>query len=184
MDQVGGPPPRGPVPRSGPGSRGPHPSPANTAPPTGYGGSGSHKDIKLTLLNKQADKGNRKRYLPSDKDRPGSPVSKRMALSPDRGRDKRIPGRAPPSPRTERPKAQAARPPVTQGDRKRPLSPPPKSSGKAQAAPSGKSVAPGSSAGAGSNKPSNTLSRREELLKQLKAVEDAIARKRAKMPAK
>lgn len=190
MDLPGGPPQRGtqrdPVPRSGPGSRGPHPSPANMAPPASYGGSGSHKDIKLTLLNKQADKGNRKRYLPLDKDRPGSPANKRMALSPDRGRDKRIPGRAPPSPRTERPKAPAPRPTATQGDRKRPLSPPPKSSGKAQAAPSNKSAAPGSASAAvpGSNKPSNTLSRREELLKQLKAVEDAIARKRAKMPAK
>lgn len=30
----------------------------------------------------------------------------------------------------------------------------------------------------------STLSRREELLKQLKAVEDAIARKRAKIPGK
>lgn len=187
MDQPGGPPQRAnPAPRSGPGSRGPHPSPGNTGPPASYGGSGSHKDIKLTLLNKQVDKGNRKRYLPSDKDRPGSPASKRMALSPDRGRDKRVPARAPPSPRTERPKAPGMRPAAAQGDRKRPMSPPPKSSGKAQAAPSGKSVAPGSAsaAGSGSGKPSNTLSRREELLKQLKAVEDAIARKRAKMPAK
>lgn len=64
--------------------------------------------------------------------------------------------------------------------RKRPLSPPPKSSGKGPAAPSGRAAVPGS----GSNKPGNTLSRREELLKQLKAVEDAIARKRAKIPAK
>lgn len=59
--------------------------------------------------------------------------------------------------------------------RKRPLSPPPKPSGKGPAAPG---------AGSGSNKPGNTLSRREELLKQLKAVEDAIARKRAKIPTK
>lgn len=66
--------------------------------------------------------------------------------------------------------------------RKRPLSPPPKSSGRGPAAASGRPLVPG--AGSGSNKPSNTLSRREELLKQLKAVEDAIARKRAKIPAK
>lgn len=50
-------PPRGvnPAPRSGPGSRGNHPihPPAGTmGPPGSYGGSGSHKDIKLTLLNK------------------------------------------------------------------------------------------------------------------------------------
>lgn len=48
----------------------------------------------------------------------------------------------------------------------------------------GSASAAGSGSGSGSNKPSNTLSRREELLKQLKAVEDAIARKRAKIPAK
>lgn len=82
--------------------------------------------------------------------------------------------------------------------RKRPLSPPPKSSsgkgpggGAAMAAPPGSKpgipasafAASGGGAGPGS-KPSNTLSRREELLKQLKAVEDAIARKRAKIPTK
>lgn len=39
----------------------------------------------LDSSQQQGDKGNRKRYLPSDKDRPGSPLSKRMALSPDRG---------------------------------------------------------------------------------------------------
>lgn len=49
-------------------------------------------------------------------------------------------------------------------------------------APSGRPAVPASASGA--NKPSNTLSRREELLKQLKAVEDAIARKRAKIPTK
>ncbi len=37
------------------------------------------------FFQQQGDKSNRKRYLPSDKDRQGSPVSKRMALSPDRG---------------------------------------------------------------------------------------------------
>nr|XP_020480229.1 zinc finger CCCH domain-containing protein 18-like [Monopterus albus] len=192
-----GPPPRAgnPVPRTGPVSRGGHPvhpPPGNMGPPGSYGGSGSHKDIKLTLLNKQGDKGSRKRYLPSDKDRPGSPLSKRMAMSPDRGRDRRIPGRPPLSPRMERPRGQGPRPVLPQGDRKRPLSPPPKSSGKGPATPSGKPAGPGpasatgsgSSSGSGSNKPSNTLSRREELLKQLKAVEDAIARKRAKIPAK
>uniref|UniRef100_A0AAQ4QXL8 C3H1-type domain-containing protein n=1 Tax=Gasterosteus aculeatus aculeatus TaxID=481459 RepID=A0AAQ4QXL8_GASAC len=191
-----GAPPRGgnPMPRSGPGSRGGHPvhpPPGIMGPPGSYGGSGSHKDIKLTLLNKQqADKGNRKRYLPADKDRPGSPLSKRVAMSPDRGRDKRIPGRPILPPRMDRPRGQGPRPMPPQGDRKRPLSPPAKSSGKGPAAPFGKPPAPGSTSAAGSgsssgtNKPSNTLSRREELLKQLKAVEDAIARKRAKIPTK
>lgn len=114
--------------RSGPANRGihpPHPPPGLMGPPGSRGGSGSHKDIKLTLLNKvsvtpvlwccrgnvgscgtrtsvpsfnrcsflfscrhiwkqQADK-SRKRYLASEKARPGSPPSKRMAFSPDRG---------------------------------------------------------------------------------------------------
>ncbi|KAM8891121.1 zinc finger CCCH domain-containing protein 18 isoform 2-T3 [Spinachia spinachia] len=184
-------PPRGgnPMARSGPGSRGGppvHPPPGIMGPPGSYGSSGSHKDIKLTLLNKQEDKGNRKRYLPADKDRPGSPLSKRVAMSPDRGRDKRIPGRPILPPRMDRPRGQGPRPMPAQGDRKRPLSPPAKSSGKGLVAPLGKPPAPGSTsaAGSGTNKPSNTLSRREELLKQLKAVEDAIARKRAKIPTK
>lgn len=145
-----------------------------------------------TFREQQGDKGNRKRYMPSDKDRPSSPPSKRMTVSPDRGRDKRIPGRPPLSPRMDRPRGQGPRPMPPQGDRKRPLSPPPKSSGKGPVAPSGKPATPnfpsatgsGSGSGSGSNKPSNTLSRREELLKQLKAVEDAIARKRAKIPTK
>lgn len=44
-----------PVPRSGPGNRAPnslHPPPTAMGPPGSYGGSGSHKDIKLTLLTK------------------------------------------------------------------------------------------------------------------------------------
>lgn len=190
-----------PMPRSGPGNRGAnsmHPPPTAMGPPGSHGGSGSHKDIKLTLLAKQGDRGNRKRYLPSDKERPTSPLSKRMAMSPDRGRDKRIPGRPPPSPRMERPRGQGPRAMPPQGERKRPLSPPPKSSsgkgpsGPASAAPPGSKpgvpgsafAAAGAGPGSGSGKPGNTLSRREELLKQLKAVEDAIARKRAKIPTK
>ncbi|GAA6101742.1 zinc finger CCCH domain-containing protein 18 isoform X2 [Tachysurus ichikawai] len=163
--------------RSAPGNRG---HPMNAPPMSSAGGYGSHKDIKLTLLNKQqADRSNRKRYFPADKDRPTSPLSKRMALSPDRGRDRR-PGRSPLSPRMDRPRGQGPRPMPPQGDRKRPQSPPPKSTGKGLTASAGKSPAPVS----GSGKPSSTLSRREELLKQLKAVEDAIARKRAKIPGK
>lgn len=133
MDPPGAPPRGGnPAHRSGPANRGVHhlhPQPGVMGPPGGRGGSGSHKDIKLTLLNKvnvapvlpcrhgngsrcgaerlyrltwvlalksvffchhvwkqqQADKSSRKRYLSSDKNRPGSPPSKRMAFSPDRG---------------------------------------------------------------------------------------------------
>lgn len=49
--------PRGgnPAHRSGPPNRGvhpPHPPPGVMGPPGSRGGSGSHKDIKLTLLNK------------------------------------------------------------------------------------------------------------------------------------
>uniref|UniRef100_A0A8C9JDP3 Zinc finger CCCH-type containing 18 n=1 Tax=Panthera tigris altaica TaxID=74533 RepID=A0A8C9JDP3_PANTA len=44
----------------------------------------AHKEIKLTLLNKAADKGSRKRYEPSDKDRQSPPPAKRANLSPDR----------------------------------------------------------------------------------------------------
>ncbi|KAG7263695.1 hypothetical protein CRUP_007763 [Coryphaenoides rupestris] len=195
-------PPRGGnfMPRMGPGNRGGHHMhhmPGNMGPPGNYGGSGSHKDIKLTLLNKQqqGDRGNRKRYMPSDKERPGSPLSKRMAMSPGCGRDRRMPGRPIFPPRMDRPRGPGPRPMPPQGDsRKRPLSPPAKSSGKGPSTPSGKPAAPGmggpagsggsAAGGSGSAKPSNTLSRREELLKQLKAVEDAIARKRAKIPAK
>ena len=65
--------------------------------------------------------------------------------------------------------------------RKRQLSPQSKSSSKVTSVP-GKASEPGPT-GAKAGK-SSTLSRREELLKQLKAVEDAIARKRAKIPGK
>lgn len=65
--------------------------------------------------------------------------------------------------------------------RKRQLSPQSKSSSKVTSVP-GKGSEQGPAAAKGSK--SSTLSRREELLKQLKAVEDAIARKRAKIPGK
>lgn len=137
----------------------------------------AHKEIKLTLLNKAADKGSRKRYEPSDKDRQ-SPPAKRANLSPDRGSRDRKSGGRPGSPKPERQRGQNARAPVAPADRKRQLSPQSKSSSKVTSVP-GK----GSEAGAKAGKAS-TLSRREELLKQLKAVEDAIARKRAKIPGK
>ena len=56
MDPSGMPPRGGGhMPRSGPPNRGGHhmhPPPGSMGPPGAYGGSGSHKDIKLTLLNK------------------------------------------------------------------------------------------------------------------------------------
>ncbi|XP_059856593.1 zinc finger CCCH domain-containing protein 18 isoform X2 [Delphinus delphis] len=146
----------------------------------------AHKEIKLTLLNKAADKGGRKRYEPSDKDRQSPPPAKRANLSPDRGsRDRKSGGRLS-SPKPERQRGQNSKAPAAPTDRKRPLSPQSKSSSKVTSVPgkaSDTSAAAGASTGTKSGKAS-TLSRREELLKQLKAVEDAIARKRAKIPGK
>ncbi|XP_048210913.1 zinc finger CCCH domain-containing protein 18 isoform X3 [Perognathus longimembris pacificus] len=140
----------------------------------------AHKEIKLTLLNKAADKGSRKRYEPADKDRQ-SPPAKRAALSPERGsRDRKSGGRLG-SPKPERQRSQNSKAPGVLADRKRQPSPQSKSSSKVTSV-SGKAT----DAAAASAKPgkASTLSRREELLKQLKAVEDAIARKRAKIPGK
>lgn len=146
----------------------------------------AHKEIKLTLLNKAAEKGSRKRYEPSDKDRQSPPPAKRANLSPDRGsRDRKSGGRLS-SPKPERQRGQNSKAPGAPTDRKRPLSPPSKSSSKVTSVPgkaSDTSSAATTAAGSKSGKAS-TLSRREELLKQLKAVEDAIARKRAKIPGK
>lgn len=140
----------------------------------------AHKEIKLTLLNKAAEKGSRKRYEPSDKDRQ-SPPAKKANLSPDRGsRDRKSGGRMG-SPKPERQRGQNAKAPAAPADRKRPLSPQSKSSSKVTSVP-GKATDTATT-GTKSGKAS-TLSRREELLKQLKAVEDAIARKRAKIPGK
>ncbi|XP_058530166.1 zinc finger CCCH domain-containing protein 18 isoform X2 [Ochotona princeps] len=139
----------------------------------------AHKEIKLTLLNKAADRGSRKRYEPSDKERQ-SPPAKRANLSPERGARDRKSGGRPGSPKAERQRGQNARAPAAPADRKRQLSPQSKSSSKVTSVP-GRA----SEAGAGSKSgKASTLSRREELLKQLKAVEDAIARKRAKIPGK
>nr|XP_004666118.1 zinc finger CCCH domain-containing protein 18 isoform X2 [Jaculus jaculus] len=140
----------------------------------------AHKEIKLTLLNKAADKGSRKRYEPSDKDRQ-SPPAKRANLSPDRGSRDRKSGGKLGSPKPERQRGQNSKAPTAPTDRKRPLSPQSKSSSKVTSVP-GKATDT-ATAGTKSGKAS-TLSRREELLKQLKAVEDAIARKRAKIPGK
>ncbi|KAJ8785937.1 hypothetical protein J1605_006897 [Eschrichtius robustus] len=133
-----------------------------------------------------ADKGSRKRYEPSDKDRQSPPPAKRANLSPDRGsRDRKSGGRLS-SPKPERQRGQNSKAPAAPTDRKRPLSPQSKSSSKVTSVPgkaSDSSAAAGASTGTKSGKAS-TLSRREELLKQLKAVEDAIARKRAKIPGK
>lgn len=70
--------------------------------------------------------------------------------------------------------------------RKRQLSPQSKSSSKITSVPGKASDAGAASTVSGGSKSgkASTLSRREELLKQLKAVEDAIARKRAKIPGK
>uniref|UniRef100_A0A4W2CQ04 C3H1-type domain-containing protein n=1 Tax=Bos indicus x Bos taurus TaxID=30522 RepID=A0A4W2CQ04_BOBOX len=144
----------------------------------------AHKEIKLTLLNKATDKGSRKRYEPSDKDRQSPPPAKRANLSPDRGsRDRKSGGRVS-SPKPERQRGQNSKAPSAPTDRKRPLSPQSKSSSKVTSVP-GKASDTSTTATAGTKSgKASTLSRREELLKQLKAVEDAIARKRAKIPGK
>uniref|UniRef100_A0A8P0NNV3 Zinc finger CCCH-type containing 18 n=3 Tax=Canis lupus familiaris TaxID=9615 RepID=A0A8P0NNV3_CANLF len=169
------------------GSKAQQPTAPQQAPPgqPQQGTFVAHKEIKLTLLNKAADKGSRKRYEPSDKDRQ-SPPAKRANLSPDRGsRDRKSGGRLG-SPKPERQRGQNSKVPVAPPDRKRQLSPQSKSSSKVTSVP-GKAPDAGTagtvSTGTKSGKAS-TLSRREELLKQLKAVEDAIARKRAKIPGK
>lgn len=71
----------------------------------------------MCCVQQQGDRGNRKRYMPSDKDRPGSPLSKRMAMSPGRGRDRRMPGRPMFPPRMDRPRGPGPRPMPPQGDR-------------------------------------------------------------------
>ncbi|GCC18272.1 hypothetical protein chiPu_0020756 [Chiloscyllium punctatum] len=152
----------------------------------------AHKDIKLTLLNKPADKGTRKRYEPSDKERPSSPPSKRVTVSPERGhRDRKAFGR-PPSPKGDRQSSRApamVRSSPAQAERKRPPSPQSKVSSKVTSVSSSSSkshdtTASTTATSSAKSSKSSTLSRREELLKQLKAVEDAIARKRAKIPGK
>uniref|UniRef100_A0A8D2LED5 Zinc finger CCCH-type containing 18 n=1 Tax=Varanus komodoensis TaxID=61221 RepID=A0A8D2LED5_VARKO len=131
-----------------------------------------------------ADKGgSRKRYEPSDKDRQGSPPAKRINLSPDRGPRERKPGTRLSSPKQERQRGPNPKPSPAQADKKRPLSPQSKSSSKVTSIP-GKGAEPAPTATPTKSGKSSTLSRREELLKQLKAVEDAIARKRAKIPGK
>ncbi|KYO43066.1 zinc finger CCCH domain-containing protein 18 isoform D [Alligator mississippiensis] len=160
------------------------PSQQPAAPQAQQGGFSAHKEIKLTLLNKAADKGSRKRYEPADKDRQASPPAKRANLSPDRvgARDRKPAGRLS-SPKQERQRGQNPKPTPAQADRKRQLSPQSKSSSKVTSVP-GKASEPGAPAAGAKAGKSSTLSRREELLKQLKAVEDAIARKRAKIPGK
>ncbi|KAG8437425.1 hypothetical protein GDO86_008213 [Hymenochirus boettgeri] len=127
------------------------------------------------------DKASRKRFEPSDKDRQASPPAKKPNLSPDRSMRDRKQISKPPSPKLERQRVPNPKQAPTLTDRKRPMSPQPKSSSKVTSIPGKGPEAP--VAAAKPSKPS-TLSRREELLKQLKAVEDAIARKRAKIPGK
>lgn len=142
----------------------------------------AHKEIKLTLLNKATEKGGRKRYETSDKDRQ-SPPAKRANVSPERGsRDRKSSGRSG-SPKPERQRGQNSKAPPAPADRKRQLSPQSKSSSKVTSVP-GKASEGGTAASGPKGGKASTLSRREELLKQLKAVEDAIARKRAKIPGK
>ncbi|KAM6223109.1 zinc finger CCCH domain-containing protein 18 isoform 3-T3 [Rhynchocyon petersi] len=169
------------------GSRASQQPPAPQQPPAGQPTTATfvaHKEIKLTLLNKASDKASRKRYEPSDKDRHSPPPAKRANLSPERGsRDRKSGGRLG-SPKPERQRGQNPKAPAAQPDRKRQLSPQSKGSSKVTSVP-GKAADPSTPGASGPKSgKASTLSRREELLKQLKAVEDAIARKRAKIPGK
>ncbi|XP_070248259.1 zinc finger CCCH domain-containing protein 18-like isoform X2 [Myotis yumanensis] len=177
-----------PPPKSSKSSTGSQSSQRPTAPqraPCGQPPQGAwvaHKGIKLTLLNKAPEKGSRKRSEPSDKDRLSLPPAKRAHVSRDRGSWGRTSGRRWGSPRPGPQTGQHAKAPVALPGRKRPLSPQSKSSSKVTSVP-GKASDASTSTGTKSGKASMLL-RREELLKQLKAVEDAIAHKRAKIPGK
>ncbi|XP_048371183.1 zinc finger CCCH domain-containing protein 18-like [Sphaerodactylus townsendi] len=85
------------------------------------------------------------------------------------------------SPKQDRQRGSNPKPSPAQTDKKRP--PSPQSKSKVTSIP-GKGADPAPPAATAKSGKSSTLSRREELLKQLKAVEDAIARKRAKIPGK
>uniref|UniRef100_H3AHF0 Zinc finger CCCH-type containing 18 n=1 Tax=Latimeria chalumnae TaxID=7897 RepID=H3AHF0_LATCH len=142
------------------------------------------KKVAFSMYNTQSEKGSRKRYEPSDKERQSSPPAKRAAVSPDRGKGReRKPALRPPSPKLDRQRGQNQRQSPAQAERKRPQSPQSKGSSKVTSVP-GKVTDTAPPAASTKSSKSSTLSRREELLKQLKAVEDAIARKRAKIPGK
>ncbi|EHA99693.1 Zinc finger CCCH domain-containing protein 18 [Heterocephalus glaber] len=146
---------KGTPPRSRPSPRSPRPvgSPHSSSQPrppltlgSPRGSFVAHKKIKLTLLNKAADKGSGKRYEPVDKDRQ-SPPAKRATLSPDRGsRDRKSGGRLG-SP--ERQRSQNSKALVAPADRKLQLSPQSKSSSKMISVPgkAADSAAPGAKAG-------------------------------------
>lgn len=60
----------------------------DTPPPSAW--PNSHPGpTTLTVLFQAADKGSRKRYEPSDKDRQSPPPAKKANLSPDRGKPSR-----------------------------------------------------------------------------------------------
>ncbi|EQB77006.1 hypothetical protein CB1_000130038 [Camelus ferus] len=173
-------------------SAGSRPSQQPTAPqqaPPGQPQQGTfiaHKEIKLTLLNKV-----RPQVVVQGPRDPmagpalaGSLVGSSTWAQVDSSRDRKSGGRLS-SPKPERQRGQNSKAPVAPPDRKRPLSPQSKSSGKVTSVPGKASDSSAASASAGTKSgKASTLSRREELLKQLKAVEDAIARKRAKIPGK
>ncbi|KAL3858662.1 hypothetical protein ACJMK2_008924 [Sinanodonta woodiana] len=133
---------------------------------------GQKSNIKLTLISKPADKtsAGAASQLPSRK-RPAEP-------SPVGPPAKRPPiAVQPPKPdkvvkKPEREEAPASPTKVIQRPPPTPVKPPAKS---AAAPPAGTTIAQAQKA------KKSTSSRREELLKQLRAVEDAIARKRSKM---
>ncbi|OWK15871.1 hypothetical protein Celaphus_00004038 [Cervus elaphus hippelaphus] len=133
----------------------------------------AHKEIKLTLLNKPLCS------WPHVELGPWSYIVPCHSGSRDRKSGGRVN-----SPKPERQRGQNSKAPSAPTDRKRPLSPQSKSSSKVTSVPGKASDTSTTTAAGTKSGKASTLSRREELLKQLKAVEDAIARKRAKIPGK
>ncbi|XP_061162933.1 zinc finger CCCH domain-containing protein 18-like [Saccostrea echinata] len=151
--------------RSSRGSRNePSQAPVTSKPKDPLKVVGSKQNIKLTLLNK-----------PMEKDKPGGMVSKkRPSIDVDAPPAKR-PALSAPVPSKPDKKVKKPEKPVVAA----PLSPT-KTASKPTLPTKNPPKGPPAATSAPKEKKS-TSSRREELLKQLKAVEDAIARKRSKL---
>nr|XP_058132288.1 zinc finger CCCH domain-containing protein 18-like [Dasypus novemcinctus] len=161
------------------GSRSPQLPLAQQEAPPGQAAQGAltaHREIKLILLNKVTEKGTERLKL-SDEDKQSPPPAKRPHTAPARSPQARKSGGRLGSPKLEQRRGQSTRGSLAQPDRKSQGSSQAKSSSKVTIVP-GK-AAEGRAASAACAKPGKARrpSRREALLKQLQAVEDAIARK-------
>ncbi|XP_048731663.2 zinc finger CCCH domain-containing protein 18-like isoform X2 [Ostrea edulis] len=154
--------------RSSKGSRNePSQAPVTSKPKDPLKVVGSKQNIKLTLLNKPAEK--EKPSGLGSKKRPSTdldvPPAKRPAIA--------VPSQPKPDKKVKKPDKPVSTAPPTPPVK---AAPPPRPTPATKNPPKGpQAVAPPP------KEKKSTSSRREELLKQLKAVEDAIARKRSKM---